>query len=396
MSQRVNIIDGIRGFSLLGILMANMLIFQYGIFGKDEIEHFQLSAADEAAYIWIKVFVEHSFIPIFLFLFGYSMIKLKEKLERNGQKVKRHFVRRSLLLIAFGLLHSFFVWEGDILLAYGLIGLLMLFFLNRKKNTLLIWALLLGLTTSFLSYGSFTETAQEEKQMNSYIEKANQIYSNESYTKIYKFRNSGEFPYELPEYLYLFMVLLLPLIFAPMFLLGMYAAKSEWFTNPKRERKKYTLFTLLFLPLGIALKSWPYLFPNSLWSGTAYELGAHLLAIGYIFFFAHLYTKQSPGLLPLFEKAGRLSMTNYLMQSVICTTIFYGYGLGLFGKIGVLYGFGLTFVIYSLQLLTTHYYLKKWKMGPFEKIMRIGTYFSWNGAPKIKLELKQTEIQKSF
>lgn len=135
MTQRVNMIDGMRGFSLLGILMANMLIFQYGIFGKDEIEHFQLSAADEAAYIWIKVFVEHSFIPIFIFLFGYSMIKLKEKLERNGQKVKSHFVRRFLLLIVFGLLHSFFVWEGDILLAYGLIGLLMLLFLNRKKNT---------------------------------------------------------------------------------------------------------------------------------------------------------------------------------------------------------------------------------------------------------------------
>ncbi len=89
-------------------------------------------------------------------------------------------------------------------------------------------------------------------------------------------------------------------------------------------------------------------------------------------------------------------MTNYLMQSVICTTIFYGYGLGLFGKIGVVYGFGLAVVIYSLQLLTTHYYLKQWKIGPFEKIMRIGTYFSWNGAPRIQIELKQTEIKKSI
>ena len=389
-------IDGMRGFSLLGILMANMLIFQYGIFGKDEIEHFQLFAADEAAYIWIKVFVEHSFIPIFMFLFGYSMIKLKEKLERNGQKVKRHFVRRFLLLIVFGLLHSFFVWEGDILLAYGLMGLLMLLFLNRKKKTLLIWALLLGLSASLLSYGSFTETTEEEMQMNTYIKKENQIYANGSYTDIYAFRISGEFPYELPEYLYLFMILLLPLVFAPMFLLGMYAAKGEWFTNPKRERKKYTLFMLFFLPLGIALKSLLYLFPDSPWSGTAYELGSNFLAIGYIFSFAHLYTKESTGLLPLFEKAGRLSMTNYLMQSVICTTIFYGYGLGLFGKIGVLYGFGLAVVIYSLQLLITHYYLKKWKLGPFEKIMRIGTYFSWNGAPRIQIELKQTEIKKSI
>ena len=310
--------------------------------------------------------------------------------------MKSHFVRRFLLLIVFGLLHSFFVWEGDILLAYGLIGLLMLLFLNRKRKTLLIWALLLGLTTSLLSYGSFTETSEEEMQMNTYIKKENQIYANGSYSKIYEFRNSGELPFEFPDYLYIFIILLMPFIFAPMFLLGMYAAKSEWFTNPKRERNKYTLLTLLFFPLGIAMKSLLFLFPDSPWSGTAYELGANFLAISYIFFFARLYTKESRGLLPLFEKAGRLSMTNYLMQSVICTTIFYGYGLGLFGEIGVVYGFGLAVVIYSLQLLTTHYYLKQWKIGPFEKIMRIGTYFSWNGAPRIQIELKQTEIKKSI
>lgn len=391
MAQRVKMIDGMRGFSLLGILIANMLIFQYGIFGKDEIEQFQLSTVNEVAYVWIKVFVEHSFIPIFMFLFGYSMIKLKEKLEWNGQKVKRHFVRRFLLLIAFGLLHSIFVWEGDILLTYGSIGLLMLLFLNRKKKTLLIWALLLGLIASLLSYGSYTQTAAEEKQMTSYIQKANQIYANGSYIDIYEFRNSGEFPYDIPDYLYLIIILILPLAVAPMFLLGMYAAKSEWFTNPKRERKKYTLFSLLFLPLGIALKSLLYLFPDSPWSGTAYELGAYFLAIGYIFSFATLYTKEDPGLLPLFEKAGHLSMTNYLVQSMICTTIFYGYGLGFFGKIGVLYGFLLAVAIYGLQLLTTHYYLKIWKMGPFEKLMRIGTYFTWDGTPKIKMNLKQIE-----
>jgi uncharacterized protein len=391
MAQRVKMIDGMRGFSLLGILIANMLIFQYGIFGKDKIEQFQLSTVNEVAYVWIKVFVEHSFIPIFMFLFGYSMIKLKEKLERNGQKVKRHFVRRFLLLIAFGLLHSIFVWEGDILLTYGSIGLLMLLFLNRKKKTLLIWALLLGLIASLLSYGSYTQTAAEEKQMTSYIQKANQIYANGSYIDIYEFRNSGEFPYDIPDYLYLIIILILPLAVAPMFLLGMYAAKSEWFTNPKRERKKYTLFSLLFLPLGIALKSLLYLFPDSPWSGTAYELGAYFLAIGYIFSFATLYTKEDPGLLPLFEKAGHLSMTNYLVQSMICTTIFYGYGLGFFGKIGVLYGFLLAVAIYGLQLLTTHYYLKIWKMGPFEKLMRIGTYFTWDGTPKIKMNLKQIE-----
>ena len=153
MNKRVNTIDGLRGFSLIGILIANMLIFQYGIFGKDKMENFHLSSIDQVAYIWTKIFVESSFMPIFMFLFGYSMIFLQKKLERNEKKVKRHFVRRFILLIIIGILHATFVWEGDILLSYGIMGILMLIFLNRKKKTILVWAILLTVITSLLGIG---------------------------------------------------------------------------------------------------------------------------------------------------------------------------------------------------------------------------------------------------
>jgi len=99
MNQRVSVIDGLRGVSLLGILIANMLIFQYGMFGKDRIENFPLSSADHIAYVWTKIFIENSFFPIFMFLFGYSIIKLKEQLEKNDKKVKPYFVRRFFLLM---------------------------------------------------------------------------------------------------------------------------------------------------------------------------------------------------------------------------------------------------------------------------------------------------------
>lgn len=386
MKQRLGIIDGIRGFSLIGILMANMLIFQYGIWGMDELEHFKIFAGDTEANIWLKVFVEGSFMPIFMFLFGYSMIKMKEKLEMNGGKVKRHFVRRFILLIVLGLLHSTFVWEGDILFSYGCLGLLMMIFMNRKKKTIFIWAVILLVLTSFIGFGNVTETAEEVERMDSYVQKANHIYADGSYSEIKDFRNSGEDPLGLPPGAYLFIMLLAPFMLCPLFLLGMYAAKKEWFTKPKDEQKLYVVCSSILVPIGLLLKSIPYLFPSTPWAGVTEFLGAPLLAIGYIFAFALLYSKGvNPFFLRLFENVGRLSMSNYLLQSIICTTIFYGYGLGLFGQIGVLNGILLAIVIYGIQVFFSHMYLKVWKVGPFEKVMRIGTYLKWSGNTKKKV-----------
>ncbi|MBY0095658.1 DUF418 domain-containing protein [Mesobacillus maritimus] len=382
MKQRVSTIDGLRGFSLLGILMANMLIFQYGMFGKDQLT--DLMYADHLAYIWLKIFVESSFMPIFMFLFGYSMIMMKGKLDRNGSKVKRHFVRRFLLLILFGLLHSFFIWEGDILFSYGLMGLILLVFLNRKKKTLLIWSIGLLIVTSLMAYGDPNEMIEDETQLNAYVEKANHIYSTGSYSKIYTFRNSDEDPFGWPDYMYVVVLLVAPFITAPMFLLGMYAANKEWFATPKQEKKRYVWFASVFIALGLLLKSIRYLIPDSSWGEVAYTLGSSLLALGYIFGFALLYTTEKLRVQSWFEKVGRLSMTNYLMQSIVCTALFYGYGLGWFGKLGVLVGIGVALVLYVLQIITSHYYLKLFKMGPFERVMRVGTYLSFKGKPKRK------------
>ncbi|MEK5444299.1 MULTISPECIES: DUF418 domain-containing protein [unclassified Fredinandcohnia] len=384
MKKRVRLMDGLRGFSLIGILIANVLIFQYGMFGKDQMENYQTLASDQASYIWIKIFIEGSFMPIFLFLFGYSMVKLSEKLEGNGKKIKRHLVRRFILLLTFGLLHSFFVWEGDILFSYGLIGLLMIGFVKRKKKTILIWTVTLFSLSTLLGVIGANEEMEKPKNLDSYIQKEYEAYSSGDYWETYDFRNNGEDPYGYPDFVYLVMLVLMPLVICPIFLFGMYAAKSGWFTFPEKEKRKYSWLAWLFLPMGLGLKSLPYLFPEHIWTESIYTIGAPLLSVGYIFLFAYFYTKGESVILTLFENVGRLSMTNYLAQSFICTLIFYGYGLGLFGKMGVLNGILLAIVIYLFQVILSHFYLKIWKMGPFEKIMRIGTYMTWRGIPKSK------------
>ncbi|MFJ7954497.1 DUF418 domain-containing protein [Lysinibacillus sp. NPDC048646] len=315
-TNRVNFIDTMRGFSLFGILMANLLIFQFGMSGKDELK--DLSALDNGALYFVKIFIEESFMPIFTMLLGYSLIKLIESIRKKKDKSRWSILRRATGLIALGLLHSC-LWEGDILATYGCMILIFIPFINRKPKTLFIWAGILLLLSQVL--GS--------------------IY--------------------------------------PLILFGMGLGKTQAFVNMENEKKWY-LIGLLLVPLGLACKSYSYI--DSYFSGM---LGSQLLSVGYVCLAALLYKTRPVQLLsPAFESVGKLSLTNYLMQTIICTTVFYEYGLGLSGKLGVLGGILFGIVLYSLQCIFSLAYLKKFKRGPFETILRIWTNWSWNGLNKVK------------
>lgn len=377
--ERLQVIDGIRGLSLVGILMANMLIFQYGIWGKDEIQLYSPSKMDSAAYIFTKIFIEGSFMPIFTFLFGFGMIKMKQSLDRKNLKYKRYFFRRFLFLLVVGSLHSAYLWEGDILFFYGLMGLLLLIFVGRKKKTLILLGSILLLLFSLLGYGSQQDTLTDPATMEAYVKKTITVYSTGTYEEIKYHRNNVD-PLHLPDYMYLFLLLFVPFFTAPMFLFGMYAAKDNWFEEPDKKKRIYLKATIFLTLSGILLKSAHFFFSQLPWTGIADLLGTSILAFGYIFAFALLYT--------LFENSfwvkgcnyvGKLSMSNYLLQTVICTTIFYGYGFGLFGKLGVLSGIFLSIGIFMLQIIGSYWYLKRFKYGPVEKLLRMWTYFSFSG-----------------
>ena len=376
--NRIDMIDAMRGASLFGILLANMLIFQYGIWGKDEISFYSLSQANHTAYHVIKIAIEGSFMPIFTFLFGYSMVKMKEKLEGKALKYKRYFVRRFLALLLLGILHGTYLWEGDILTFYGMMGFFLLLFLNRKSNTILIWAVILLCLTSLLGYGGFEETKKEQKQMETYVRDTIEIYSTGTYPEIKEHRNN-EIPLDISDGLFLFILALAPLISAPLFLLGIYSAKIELFTMPQLEKKQYKLGSIL-VPVGLALKSCSLFFPDFNWSEVFHFIGANLLSIGYIFLFAFLFILSKEGMIKkAFISVGKLSLTNYLMQTIICTTFYYGYGFGYFGKSSVIEGITLAIGIFIIQMIASTLYLRIAKQGPIERVLRIVTNLSIKG-----------------
>ncbi|WP_236575836.1 MULTISPECIES: DUF418 domain-containing protein [Paenibacillus] len=391
--KRIRLVDGLRGFSLLGILLANMLIFQYGMFGKDVMHLFHVPAADKAAHNILQVLVEGSFMPIFAFVFGFGMIKMKESLNAKNRKAGWPLVRRFAMLIGLGLLHSTFLWDGDILLFYGAIGFLLLIFMNRKPKTLMVWSIIFLTVAGLIGLAPEDKADKEMQAMNhrieTYVQSTVTLYAEGSYAEIKHDRNTAN-PLGDNAFI-LVLALFSPLITAPMFLTGMYAAKKGWFADPDENKSMYRKGALIFIPLGIAMKTFHLLFPAMIGSGSGEMLGGFALSIGYIMGFSLLYTKFAPSpLMERFEAVGKLSLTNYLMQTVICTTLFYGYGFGWFGKLGVIFGCALSLVIYGVQLFASGWYMNRFKSGPVERVLRMWTYFSWDGKAKRKKIVTKT------
>lgn len=372
MQNRIKTVDALRGFSLMGILIANMLYFQYD---NPTFEAVQPNTWwDQAAYYFTKIFVEGSFIPIFGFLFGYSIILFVHSLENRGICSRGPLWRRAIGLVILGILHSVFIWNGDILLTYGSALLILMVFIKRKVKTLLIWAIVLTLCmmplllvkTDFLTM-AFTDTKATLE-----------ILKNGTYWEVVKHRVS------LPDDLaFVVLIIAMPFVIGfliifsfvalgPMVLLGMAAAKVGFFTDI--EKKIGLLKRLSFLiPAGLVCKA--LLYWDHFVGKLLYGVGTYMLAIGYIAAFTLIFISMKENKVSqAFANLGRLSLTNYLLQSIICTTIFYGYGFGFFGELGVAVGVVIAGVIYLLQLLLANWYVQRFSIGPVEWLLRKFVY----------------------
>lgn len=374
MKKRIDVIDSLRGFSLLGILIANMLYFQYGTITKEEIA--PSTWWDQAAFYFTKIAVEASVYPIFGFLFGYGIILFARSLEKRELSARGPLWRRAIGLIVLGALHIALVWDGDILLTYGAaLMFILLFFLKRQVKTWLIWSgILAGITLPVMLFkGSLMALLAKE------TDKAAAVFSSGTYLEVVQYRigiaDESISLLLLVISLTIGFILVAVLAFfavGSFILLGMAAAKVDLFNDI--EQKQRTLKRVAWLvPVGLLCKVF-FVWEHPL--GTfIYSVGTYALALGYIALFSLLFIKlKNHPLMHSFASVGRLSLSNYLLQSIICTTIFYGYGFGYFGKLGVALGFVLALAIYSLQLVGSHFYRQRFSLGPVEWLLRKFVY----------------------
>jgi uncharacterized protein len=391
LGERIITLDVVRGIALLGILISNMVFFSqpYGINGfRNDL---WMSSADRIA-DWISmIFIEGKFYPIFSMLFGMGFALQMQRAASRGPELTEVYLRRLYILIGFGLLHGIFLWEGDVLLAYGLCGLLLLLFRNCKPRTVVIWALGIILIPALLMVflSALLHLLSDLPAVRSAM---NEMYSGESETRKEMFRVFlyGSYLdvmiYRIGELVYvIFATLIFSPIYLGLFLIGMLVGQKGILSEVHKHKRLLVGVMLICGVVGVAANyfgAWVLMaginrsdYGQMLLGYAINSIFGPVLAFAYVAGLALMICRWSwAKLYAPFATVGRMALTNYLMQSLIATTIFYGYGFGYGGNIGRMGTIGLALVIYAAQIIFSLIWLKHFRYGPMEWLWRSLSY----------------------
>lgn len=385
LSERILFIDVLRGMALFGILAANMRGFFAPLDVYDNIGVLFHGRADVLAQAFIDAFIQGKFISIFSFLFGMGFAIQMSRAEARGVRFLGFYPRRLLALALFGLIHGILIWAGDILLTYAFSGAILLLFRKRQQKTLLWWAgslfaLPIVVATVFLGlyFSRFHRPWMDPKppDLKKYYAIID-IYQHGTVRQILV-QNWVEWKHTLP-------FLLFAIYAVALFLLGMWVWRAGVVQRLEGYESVLKRVCAWCIPVGLSLSIYvaivKALVPPgraSLWgfsAGVLWLPSAHVLSAGYVSGLALIFLNEDRRrfLLP-FAAVGRTALTNYLMQSVVCTLFFYHYTTGLFGRIGPAIGLIPTVILYGAQVVVSSWWLKRYRFGPMEWLWRGMTY----------------------
>ncbi|TWT27961.1 DUF418 domain-containing protein [Planomicrobium sp. CPCC 101110] len=372
-NERVEAIDMMRGFALLGILIINMLTFHSPLSYVNPYTYYT-RPYDAEIYGFIDIFIQASFYPLFSMLFGYGLAMQFLKAEEKTQLFIPLAARRLLVLLGIGILHAFLLWYGDILITYAVIGFLLIGMLNLPSR-LLAWlavliyavphALLLALMFIAVSANPNFYTGIQA------VQSSIDAYANGTFVDIFGQRLSDWVYSNNPFNFIIQIATILPFMMA-----GAAAAKWRLIERAKQYRKVWIFLAVVPLLAGLLLKATPQLFDKNYAFVYLQDIfGGPLVAVGYAAMIALLAQNAAlRKLLRPFGQVGRMSLTIYIMQSLIATLIFYSYGFGLYGQVDLLTGTLIALGIFAIQLLFAEAWLSKFNQGPLEKLWRRLTY----------------------
>lgn len=389
-AERIELLDALRGFALFGILLANMLYWSGWIMMTEEQ---RIAFAGREAFAWQyrfhHFFVDGKFYTIFSLLFGAGFSLQLARLSSRGLAGLRIYRRRVLVLLAIGLVHSWLIWDGDILTLYAVLGLVLpLFHGWRERNLVIAAAVLIFLVPPagmalFARAGwaphdhlfSFSIWAAESLGVDTAPEKAIEWMRRDDFTGWLAWILTGTpiswalrlESWRIPKVLG---IMLLGIV------VGRQLAAGTLLSNRKLLLRILTAGMAVGIPAGIAYgaisgldqKSWPSL------------IGTVPLALAYAAAFALAWPRARP-LLRHLSPVGRMALTNYLMHSLIGLVFFYGVGFGLAGTMQPSAFYAAALLIFGGQLLFSRWWLARHEQGPAEALWRKASYGRWLAAP---------------
>ena len=387
--ERIVSLDVLRGFAILGILIMNIQSFS-----MIEAAYFNPTAYGDLSginrWVWLlgHLIADTKFISIFSMLFGAGIVLLAERLTSRGIKPAGVHYRRIMWLLLIGLMHGLLLWSGDILTTYSLVGVVAYLFWRRSPRTLLIVGLLVTAVSSALYALAqwslpywFEQGGQQMLVMwrpgTEHVAAELSAYGGGWLAQMGA--RASAFLSVMTGGFWFF----LSWRSGGMMLVGM--ALYKWgVLSAERTRRFYGWMAGLGLAVGYPIiavgvarnfaAGWD--FQYSFFAGSQFNYwGSVLVAHGYIAL-VMLLVKMRPGgsLVRLMQPVGRMAFTNYLMQTVLMTTLFYGHGFGLFGQVERWGQILIVLAVWVFQVWFSNVWLARFRFGPAEWLWRTLTY----------------------
>ena len=412
-STRYESLDAIRGVAVMGILAMNIVAFALPFSAYvNPLAGGPIDNLDLATWFFNFVFVDSKMRGLFSMLFGASTLLVIQSAAAGGRSAVGAHYSRMFWLAIFGLIHFYFIWFGDILFVYAICGLLLFVFRNLSVRALLIWAgafLVVGI--GFLAFGWLMFTlgeagklpAEAAAQMRGDLAQLNADmgpnatgYAND--VAIHLGGYDGIVAEKLGERLSEPFVSALMFLWETMglMLIGMALFKSHMLTGEwaaARYRKWALTGFLIGIPPLVGLAWYQYAsgfsavstFGASLSLSVPFDIA---MTVGWAALIMLLIqTAASDGVRMRLAATGRMAFTNYLVTSIVMTSIFYGYGIGLFGSVGRTALYLFCFGMWAAMLLWSKPWLARFQYGPLEWLWR--SLSRWQLQPMRKVAAAQ-------
>ena len=387
-TARIDSIDVLRGLALLGILVMNVQSF-----AMPQAAYFNPTAYGdlEGTNLWVwltgRMFFDQKFMTLFSMLFGAGIVLMAGRAEARGGAGRVHYRRMGWLLV-IGLLHAHLLWYGDILFTYAVCGMVVYPLRHLSPGRLV------ALGTTLLAIGSAPSVAAgmslpywPEEALSALTEEAWRPTPEviEAELAVYRGGWLAQLPSRSGDALALQTVLLIFWGFwraGGLMLIGMALFKGDVF-SARRSTRFYAGLIAAAVAVGLPLQAyglsldfargWPVWsfflgMQFNYWPSIAVSLGY----VGLVMLVCrnaalHRFTRP-------FAAIGRTALTNYLLQTVLCTLIFYGHGLGWFGSVDRLGQIGVVAAVWAVQLAASPLWLRRFRFGPAEWAWRSLTY----------------------
>ncbi|WP_342315106.1 DUF418 domain-containing protein [Lysobacter sp. FW306-1B-D06B] len=391
--DRLRSLDVLRGLALLGIGLMNVEYFSRPLpdmgAGIDPAQ----APLDHALSWLVYVFVQGKFWVLFALLFGMGFALMDERARAAGRNFRPLYLRRTIGLMVIGLVHALLIWAGDILVSYAIGAFALLWFRDAEPERQGRWgAALYGLPAlSLLLMGGLMhglgsaaspgdEPGQAARLANEQAWRAAEIaaYSAGSWWDATQMR-ARYLLHNLDE------TLVFQAFAVGMFLLGAWLLRSGAIASPAAHARLHRGLRWVAFPAGVAMAlvsasitvtfDWEGDGARSMIAASLMLLASPLMSLGYLAWTIRaLATATGARLLGVVAPAGRMALTNYLLQSVIGTLVFYGYGLGLWEQVPRRWQLLGVVVVFALQVLASRWWLARFRFGPVEWLWRACTY----------------------